>query len=140
MLDADRDTLPSQPGQDSDLTLWLADGSSELARWTSHDRVYRTPGKLRHVPLGHDSPWAAAKAIAQSEIVVEALQAPDQGARRWRTVVAAPITMELPGGPNLVVGAVSAATTAALNIHEETEWRTALADLVESWADRLEQP
>jgi len=138
LLDADRDTLPLRPGHGSDLTLWLADGSSELARWTSHDRVYRNPDKLRRVPLGHDSPWIAARAMAQNEVVVDTMQAPPQGSRRWRTVVAAPITMGLSGGPNLVVGAISAATTAVLDSDQETEWRTALADLVETWADRLE--
>lgn len=138
LLDADRDTLPSPSGRGSDLTLWLADGSSEVARWASHDRVYRGPGKLRRVPLGHDSPWTAARAMAQNEVVVDTMQAPPQGSKRWRTVVAAPITMDLSGGPNLVVGALSAATTAVLNRDEETEWRTALADLVETWADRLD--
>lgn len=137
LLDADRDTLPPQPGHGSDLTLWLADGSSELVRWTSHDRVYRSPEKLRRVPLGHDSPWTAARAMAQNEVVVDRLEAPPRGSRRWRTVVAAPITVALSGGPNLVVGAISAATTADLDGDEETEWRTALADLVETWSDRL---
>jgi len=136
MLDADRQTLPSQGASESDLTLWLANGSSSLARWTSHDRVYRSPSKLRWVPLGHDSPWAAARAMAQSEVVVVTAQ-DSHPARRWRTVVAAPITMALPGGPNLVVGALSAATTSSLDVGQETKWRTALADLVETWADRL---
>lgn len=138
LLDADRDTLPSDRGHGGDLTLWLADGSSELVRWTSHDRVYRSPDKLRRVPLGHDSPWTAARAMAESEVLVDTMDAPPQGSRRWRTVVAAPITMDLRGGPNLVVGALSAATTAVLDREQETEWRTALADLVETWADRLD--
>lgn len=56
LLDADLDALPTQVGHASDLTLWLADGSSELVRWSSHDRVYRDSAKLRRVPLGHDSP------------------------------------------------------------------------------------
>lgn len=140
LLDADRDALPAQAGHASDLTLWLADGSSELVRWASHDRVYRSSAKLRRVPLGHDSPWAAARAVAQSEVLVDAMLTRPEGSRRWRTVIAAPITMALPGGPNLVVGAVSAGTTAVLDAEEETEWRTALADLVEEWADRLAKP
>ncbi len=140
LLDADREALPSPIGHASDLTLWLADGSSELVRWASHDRVYRSSDKLRRVPLGHDSPWTAARAMAQSEVLVDAMHTRPQGSRRWRTVIAAPITMALPGGPNLVVGAVSAATTAVLDGEEETEWRTALADLVEAWAGRLTAP
>lgn len=136
LLDADRDTLPSQPSHESDLTLWLADGSSQLARWTSHDRVYRGPDKLRRVPMGHDSLWTAARAMAQNEVVVEEHARP-HGSRRWRTVVAGPITVDLPGGPNLVVGALSAATTVSLHGEDETAWRTVLADLVETWAYRL---
>jgi hypothetical protein len=137
LLDADRDNLPLGAGLSSDLTLWLADGSDSLVRWASHDRVYRTPAKLRRVPLGHDSPWAAARAMSQSEVLVQRPERPYSDIRRWRTVVAAPVTASLPGGPNLVVGALSAATTARLDQAEETEWRTALADLVETWAGRL---
>lgn len=78
--------------------------------------------------------------MAQNEVLVDAMQTRPQGSRRWQTVIAAPITMALPGGPNLVVGAVSAATTAVLDGGDEIEWRTALADLVEEWADRLATP
>lgn len=138
LLDTDRVILPSRSGSACDLTLWLSDGSADLVRWTSHDRVYRNPNKLRRVPLGFDSPWMAARAMSQSEILVEADPGDLQGSRRWRSVIAAPITVKAPGGPNLVVGALSGATTELLDDSSEIEWRTALADLVETWTDRLE--
>lgn len=136
LLEFDRQNLPARSGHDTDLTLWLADGSSELTRWSSHDRLYRTPENLRRVPLGHDSPWTAARAISRNEVLVEAAAPPPTGSRRWRTIVAGPLTATLPGGPNLVVGALSAATTADIGEDEE-EWRTAIADLVEVWGDRV---
>jgi hypothetical protein len=136
-LDADRERLPIGSGEETDLTLWLADGSSDLVRWASHDRVYRSAEKLRRVPLGFDSAWVAARATSQSEVVVVATDQAQQGIRRWRTVIAAPITTAIAGGPNLTVGALSAATTATVTGDEETTWREAMADLVETWADRL---
>lgn len=136
-LDADRQALPTST--DTDLTLWLSDGSDELVRWASHDRTYRHPDKLRRVPLGHDSPWIGARCVSSNEVLVESLEGGSQAPRRWRTVVAGPVTMSLPGGPHLVCGALTAATEANLTPDEELEWRTAVADLVETWAERLQQ-
>lgn len=136
-LDAELDELPTEPGASSDLTLWLADGSDELVRWASHDRTYRAPDKLRRVPLGHDSSWTAARAVAVNEVLVEGADGIRRPDRRWRTVLAAPITVPLPGGPDLVVGAVSAGTTALVEGDVESEWRTAMADRAEAWSDRI---
>jgi hypothetical protein len=136
-LDSDRRDLPSGRDSDSDLTLWLSDGTDALVRWTSHDRVYRSPEKLRRIPLGHDSPWTASQAVSQSEVVVHQPPELRRDLRRWRTVIASPITASLAGGPNLVVGAVTAGTTAALDSQGEQEWRAALADLGEVWGERL---
>lgn len=136
MLDADREVLPDGGAHESDLTLWLADGSDQLTRWASHDRTYRSPDKLRRVPLGHDSAWTAARAVSLDEILVDATAAATRTAR-WRTVLAAPITVSQPGGPNLVLGAVSVGTIDAVEGDSEVQWRTAMADLAESWSERV---
>jgi hypothetical protein len=137
-LDGNRAVLPLAPGEDADLTLWLANGSGQLARWTSHDRIYRAPSKLRWIPTGYDSPWAAARALAQNEIIIERPDAAAPMPRRWRSVIAAPVLAHLPGGPNLAVGALSAGVSAELVLADEVSWRTAFADLVEDWGTRLE--
>jgi hypothetical protein len=136
LLDADLETLPAGRDPDSDLTLWLADGSNELIRWASHDRTYRSPDKLRRVHLGYDSLWTAARAVSLNEVLIDATT-PNQGTGRWRTVLAAPVTVSLPGGPDLVLGAVSVGTTSAIRGRSELAWRTTMADLAESWSQRV---
>jgi len=137
MLEGDLETLPDGRGRGSDLTLWLADGSDQLTRWASYDRTYRGPDKLRRVPLGHDSPWTAARAVSLNEVLVDTAATPTQGPGRWQTVLAAPVTVSLPGGPDLVLGAVSVGTTGVVEGDDELPWRTVMADLAESWSQRV---
>ncbi len=136
-LDADLEVLPDGRARGSDLTLWLADGSDKLTRWASYDRTYRGPDKLRRVPLGHDSPWTAARAVSLNEVLVDPAATPPQGTGRWRTVLAAPVAVSLPEGPDLVLGAVSVGTTDVVEGDGELTWRTVMADLAESWSERV---
>lgn len=87
-LAADLDMLRPLLGNDANITLWLADGSGRIVRWSSHDRLYRRPENMRSVPVGHDSPWIAGQSLGRSDLLAKNL-ANEGSTRRWRSVVAA---------------------------------------------------
>ena len=61
-LHEDLSELRSLLGEESNLTLWVADGRKNLVRWCSHDRTYRGPDLLRRVPLRHAAPgWPRSR-------------------------------------------------------------------------------
>ncbi|QRK07329.1 SIR2 family protein [Archangium violaceum] len=122
-------------GDDANMTLWLADGAGQIVRWSSHDRLYRSPEQLRTVPVGHDSPWIAGQSLGSSDIWARDLSEA-MSTRRWQSVVAAPCVAELPGGPPLPTAVLSSAATTSLEDQDVDAWREVLTDLAEEWAER----
>ncbi|TYP87432.1 SIR2 family NAD-dependent protein deacylase [Blastococcus xanthinilyticus] len=123
-------------GDDANMTLWLADGAGQIVRWSSHDRLYRSPAQLRRVPVGHDSPWIAGQCLGRSEILARDLSEA-MSTRRWHSVVAAPCVADLPGGPPLPTAVLSSAATTPLEDQDLDAWAAVLAELSEEWAERL---
>jgi hypothetical protein len=123
-------------GDDANMTLWLADGAGQIVRWSSHDRLYRSPAQLRRVPVGHDSPWIAGQCLGRSEILARDLSEA-MSTRRWHSVVAAPCVADLPGGPPLPTAVLSSAATTPLKDQDLDAWAEVLAELSEEWAERL---
>lgn len=136
-LDEDLQALSASLPVETNLTLWLADGTGLLRRWSSHDRVYRHPDKLRGVPLGHDSAWATGQAVGRNEVVRRELSRSAADTGRWSSVVAAPVIAELAGGPALPIGALSSATSGRLEPAVADEWSFSVTDLAQEWGDRL---
>lgn len=135
LLEADLEQLEDLDAR-STLTLWLVDDQGDLVRWAAYDRVHRDLSMLRRVFLGHDSPWVAARAAARNSPEQVHLTY-DPLAPRWRSVVAAPVLAQLPGGPTLPVGAVSAACAVELPPEVLSEWEARVQDIAEDWGDRL---
>ncbi|GAB3598455.1 hypothetical protein GCM10027586_00350 [Kineococcus gypseus] len=135
-LDADLGDLRAHLGADANLTLWLADGQGRLARWAANDRVHRAPRHLRYVPSGHDSPWLAGQCLASEAMLINELT--EGGTtRRWRSVVAVPVPVEVPGGPAFSAAALSSATSSSLEDCDPDEWRMAMETLSQQWSERL---
>lgn len=135
LLETDLEQLQDL-GARSTLTLWLADDQGELVRWAAYDRIHRSLSMLRTVPLGHDSSWVAARATARNSPEQIHLDQ-DSGSPRWQSVVAAPVLVQLPGGPNLPVGAVSAACSTTLPTEVFNQWQERVQDIAEDWSERL---
>ena len=141
LLDDDLDELRPHLGEEADLTLWLADGEGEMVRWACHDRTHRSPGHLRSVPTGHDSPWVAGQCLGQDETVIVRRDLPEHpDTRRWRSVVAAPVVVEIPGGPALATAAISATTPRRLEDDDADAWEHAMAVIASRWGQRLMPP
>lgn len=98
-LQTDLDRLRTHLGPEANLTLWLADGSGQLARWAAPDRVYVDPARLRHVDVGFDSAWVAGQCLGRDDLLAVDLEGPRGPTQRWRSVVAAPIAVQVDGGP-----------------------------------------
>lgn len=137
-LEEDLADLRPHLGADANLTLWLADGHGQLVRWAANDRIHRGPQHLRRVPSGHDSAWVAGQCLGTDALIADEL--PDvESTRRWRSVVAAPIVVQVPGGPPFSAAALSSATSTSLDDGERTDaWRVAMEQLSEQWSERLE--
>ncbi|MCV7742229.1 SIR2 family protein [Micrococcus luteus] len=135
-LQTDLEQLRPHLGNEANLTLWLANGQGELVRWAVHDRVQRRPGELRHIPGGYDSPWIVGQALGRDDVMARELtQRSTTG--RWRSIVAAPVTVKRPGGPVFTAAALSSATPDPLESHDLDAWRSALVEIVAHWGDRL---
>ena len=137
-LNDDLEVLRPHLGQSANLTLWLADGQGSVIRWASNDRIYRSPADLRSVPSGYDSPWIAGQCLSREEVIAAELSH-DGSIRRWRSVVAAPIALELPGGPRFSAAAISSATPAPLAGTALDAWFADLRAIAEAWSTRLTQ-
>lgn len=137
-LGGDLEQLRPHLGSEANLTLWLADGAGRLVRWAAPDRVYRTPGSLRSVTPGYDSPWVAGDCLGRDDVVVNDLTEHQRGAtQRWRTVVAAPVPVELSGGPAFSAAVLSSASTLSLDQVLSDDWTTELKELASAWGSRL---
>ncbi len=137
-LASDLDRLRPHLGDEANLTLWLVDGGGQLLRWSAPDRVYRTFNDLRVVVPGYDSPWLSGRCLGQDDILVEDLTADSRGAtQRWKSVVAAPIPVDIPGGPAFSAAVLSSATVLTLDDVAAGDWETLLGELASEWAPRL---
>lgn len=133
----DRNVLQEKLGSDANVTLWLADGSGHLVRWSSPDRVYKSVDELRRVPLGFDSPWIAGQCLAVDDVMAKE-PAEDPGeTRRWRSVVASPVTVTLPGGPPLATAVISSATSDRLDAHDLDGWSASIEEAANRWSEVL---
>jgi hypothetical protein len=135
-LQDDLQLLRPHLGEGANLTLWLSDGRGQLVRWAAHDRMYRHPDHLRRVPTGHDSPWIAGQCLGRDDILARDL-AETVTTRRWRSVVAAPIVVDLPGGPPFSAAAVSSAIPEPLEGKDLDAWQDALTEVADGWSRRL---
>lgn len=136
-LEHDQSILQEVLGQDANLTLWIADGDGHLLRWASPDRIYRGRTQLRAIPVGHDSPWVAGQCLAADDILAAPASPDPDRTRRWRSVVASPIVVDLPGGPSFSTAVLSSATAESLDAHDVDEWSNILRRLADSWGERL---
>lgn len=135
-LEADLEQLRPHLGGEANLTLWLANGQGELVRWAVHDRMQRSPGTLRHIPGGYDSPWIVGQALGRDEVMARDLtQRSSTG--RWRSIVAAPVTVKCPGGPDFTAAALSSATPDPLESHDLDAWRSTLEGIAARWGDQF---
>lgn len=137
-LEEDLAELVALLGPETNVTLWVADGDGSLVRWASPDRTYRNLGALRRVSMGHDSPWLAGRCLAIDDVLAHEPADDPEEVRRWRSVVAAPITVQLPGGPPFASAVLSTATSSRLEDHEIDEWFELLGGRTTIWAERLE--
>lgn len=138
-LSRDQSRLQNVLGQDANVTLWLADGEGRLVRWASPDRIYRSVEDLRRIPAGHDSPWVAGKCLAHDDFLALPASPDPDNVRRWRSVVACPVSVQIGGGPAFTSGVLSSATADLLENHDVDEWSATLTDLAIEWSTRLEQ-
>lgn len=137
-LHEDLQALTSVLGAQTNVTLWIADADGGLVRWSAPDRHYRSAHDLRVIPLGHDSPWIAGQCLAIDDILVGEPVDDPGGFRRWRSVVAAPVTVKLPGGPPFATAVLSSATESRLEDHDLDTWTEVLGECANSWTTRLE--
>jgi hypothetical protein len=135
-LEDDLQLLRPHLGEGANLTLWVSDGRGQLVRWAAHDRMYRHPDHLRRVPTGHDSPWIAGQCLGRDDILARDL-AETVATRRWRSVVAAPVVVDLPGGPPFSAAAVSSAIPEPLEGKDLDAWQDALTEVADGWSTRL---
>ena len=137
-LEEDLAALRPHLGADANLTLWLANGHGDLVRWAANDRVHRGSRHLRSVPSGHDSPWVAGECLGSDALIIREL-ANAESTRRWRSVVATPVVVQVPGGPPFSAAALSSATSTLLGDDERTDaWSLAMEQLSQQWSERLE--
>lgn len=137
-LEHDLKTLREQLPNFDNLTLWLADGEGGLVRWSANDRIYRHPDHLRRAVPGHDSAWIAGQCLGRNDILVKQVDKPASTAR-LHSVAAAPVVPELPGGPPLPSGVISAASTSPTEDVLVDEVDAAFAELSEKWSLRLQE-
>lgn len=131
-----RERLRKALGRDANLTLWLADGSGGLVRWASPDRRYKTAEDLRRITAAHDSPWVASLAVTYNAIVAKD---PDDIAStgRWRSVVAAPVSVQIGTSPSVAMAVLSSAVGVSLDETDPDLWVEVLQDLSNEWSTML---
>ncbi|MBY6413935.1 SIR2 family protein [Rhodococcus sp. BP-252] len=138
LLDADAEIMSRELNVTRlNVTLWLADGTGGLVRWAAHDRVYRSIAALRRIETGHDSQWIAGRALGGEEMLHQDLDG--GGTRRWRSVLALPISVphpELPAVASAVLTLGLPNPTADL-APTATIWGEALQNIANAWSERL---
>lgn len=119
------------------VTLWLANGRGQLARWTAHDRCYRAVDDLRLVDSGHDSRWIAGRALATEELLFHNLGMGQT--QRWGSVLAIPIRVEYPDFPEFATAVISVGLPDPAKTYETTRtlWLDALLTIANYWSALL---
>ncbi len=72
--------------------------------------------------------------MAVDDVVASEPQEDPDATRRWRSVVASPITVELPGGPPFVTAVLSSATASRLEDHDLDAWYEVLGERANAWS------
>ncbi len=139
-LRTDLDRLRVHLGPESNLTLWLADGGGHLVRWAAPDRIYVDPDRLRFADVEHDSPWVAGRCLGRDDLLAVNLEGPRGVTQRWRSVVAAPVGVEVAGGPGFSSGVLTSASPDSLDEHDLEQWQETLIELAIEWGLRLGGP
>ncbi|MCW4354200.1 SIR2 family protein [Hoyosella sp. YIM 151337] len=137
-LAANLETLQGTLPSFRNLTLWLGDGEGGLVRWAANDRIYRDPAHLRSERPGFDSPWIAGQALGRNNLMVHTLENAS-ATSRWRSVWAAPIVADLPGGPEMPCGVVSAASVEELNHDDVQDELQLFGELSMEWGAEFER-
>lgn len=121
------------------LTLWIADGAGNVARYAAQDRTYRSITDVRRVPSGHDSPWIAGKALGAESIDFQDL---DEGTTsRWGTVFAVPVRVPFDGLPEIATAVLSIGLPGKASAFEDSRamWLDTTLDLANAWTEKLVQ-
>lgn len=119
------------------VTLWIADGHGNVARYAAQDRYLRTIDDVRHVPSGHDSQWIAGRALGAEDTVFQNLQ--EGTTSRWGTVCAIPVRVELDGLPDIASAVLSVGLpgNAEKYFQSTAMWVDTTLDVAVEWGDRL---
>lgn len=119
------------------VTLWIADGQGDVARYAAQDRYLRTIDDVRHVPSGHDSPWIAGRALGAEDTVFQNLT--DGTTSRWGTVCAIPIRVELDGLPAFASAVLSVGLPGDAKTYFKSTamWVDTTLDIAVEWGERL---
>ncbi|TFD81989.1 hypothetical protein E3T48_03050 [Cryobacterium fucosi] len=119
------------------LTLWLADGHGQLARWAAQDRVYLEAAGLRTVETGYDSPWIAGKALGSDTLLFQDL--PSEHTRRWRSVLALPVPAPHPTLPTMTSAVLTIGLPDLAVKYEGSKlmWGPLLGTIGDEWSTRL---
>ena len=133
-----REALRDALGRDANLTLWLADGNGGLVRWASSDRCYRTRDDLRRVVAAHDSPWVASLALTYGAIIAMDPEGVSTTGR-WRSVVAAPVSVQVGEYPPVTMAVLSSAVGVPLDETDPDLWVEVLQELSNEWSERLSE-
>lgn len=139
------DNLHDLVGSPANLTLWLLDQDAKLVRWAANDRVYKGAKGLRRIDPRLESSWIVSQAVCfgdqriQDIRVESSTPARTERTGRWQSVLARPLTVTLPGGPPVTVGALSAASQSPLSAIDTDAWTTAMAELANFWEAELSQ-
>lgn len=119
------------------VTLWLANGEGDLARWAAQDRIHRDPNGLRVVAAGHDSPWFAGQALGVEQVLHRDL--PDVSTRQWLSVLAIPVAVPHPTLPAVAMAVLTVGLPKRASCYRATRsvWGESLAEIAEEWGTRL---
>lgn len=137
-LASDAETLRSSLGTERlNLTLWLADGAGNLARWATQDRYYRSVTDLRMVETGHDSRWVAGRALGSESVLFK--DTDDGSTVRWKSVLALAIPVRIAPWASFVTAVLSVGLPEAARAYEASAlmWRDALSGIADDWSTRL---
>lgn len=131
-----RKALRSVLGRDANLTLWIAGGQQDLVRWAAPDRLHRSRGDLRRIPAAFDSPWIAGVCMAYDAVIA---REPDEVSKtgRWRSVVAAPVAVQVGDAPPVTMAVLSSAITGSLDDTDPDQWVEVIERLANEWSELL---
>ncbi|WP_264001739.1 SIR2 family protein [Mycolicibacterium gadium] len=134
-LDTDLDFVRHAFPQTQNVTLWIANDLGKLVRWASNDRLYRKAEQLLSIEPGYDSAWIAGQCLAQSDFLARDIE--EVSTARWRSVVAVPLVVEVPGGPDFPYGVLSTASAGSIDDQPLDLMDETYATLASKWSEKL---